>query len=248
MNARSLEEHARNALAADRSSQMRAEGSGIDRTDRRAVVVFARAPEAGRVKTRLAAAVGNADALAVYRRLGEQIVGAVSGSADHRTVVAFTPRGSEAAMRGWLGDVVELEPQAEGDLGERMLAAVAARHAAGATRILVVGTDCPAVDATRIAAGFAALDEAEVVLGPALDGGYYLIGVRAPEPALFAGMPWSSPEILARTLDRARAAGLSVRLLPEARDIDTLADLEAWYAALGGPFPVGRAAERDRAR
>ena len=204
------------------------------------LVVFARAPERGRVKTRLAASVGEAAALACYRELGRAVVDAVraptgeGGRAAWRTVVAHTPPDGAPALAAWLDPdgrgALAYEPQVDGDLGARMRAAVERALAAGAPRVVVVGTDCPDVDAAVVGEALAALDAADVVLGPALDGGYYLVGVRHPRPEIFAGVPWSTPHTLAVTLQRAQSAGLTVALLAPLRDIDTAADWEAWRA------------------
>jgi rSAM/selenodomain-associated transferase 1 len=200
-----------------------------------ALVVFARAPERGRVKTRLAAAVGDGAALACYRALGAAVVTAVQGPA-WRTIVAHTPADAAPALAAWLdpqaAGTLAFAPQADGDLGARMRAAVAEAAAAGAPRVVVIGTDCPDVDAAVVAEALAALDAADVVLGPALDGGYYLVGVRAPIEracaALFEGVPWSAPDTLAVTLARVAAAGLSVAQLAPRRDVDTVDDWEWW--------------------
>lgn len=198
-----------------------------------ALVVFARAPELGRVKTRLAAAIGADAALACYRTLGARVVGAVAPSTAWRTVVAFTPAGARDATARWLGPAADYAPQADGDLGARMAAAIEREGAAGASRVAVVGTDCPDVDARVVAEAFARLDTADVVLGPALDGGYYLVAVHAPlgrARALFEDVPWSAPDTLAVTLRRAEAVGLRVALLAPRRDVDTVEDLAAWEA------------------
>ena len=194
----------------------------------RALVVFARAPELGRVKTRLAAEVGAAAALAAYETLGARVVRAVRGVPACELVVAFTPRDRRARLQAWLGDGLAYEPQDDGDLGARMAAAIARRRAAGAAKVVVIGTDCPDVTAATVEEAFTRLDAADVVLGPALDGGYYLVGVRRPTPELFAGVPWSAPDTLAVTLERAQGAGLTVALLAPLRDIDTAADWAAW--------------------
>jgi rSAM/selenodomain-associated transferase 1 len=206
------------------------------------VVIFARAPELGRVKTRLAATVGAPEALACYRAMGRAVVDAVrhpggaTGAARWRLVVAHTPADAAPALAAWLDPQgaggLAYAPQADGDLGARMRAAVERAIADGAPRVVVVGTDCPDVDAAVVGDAFAALDTADVVLGPALDGGYYLVGVRAPADracaALFEGVPWSAPDTLAVTLARAAAAGLSVARLAPLRDVDT-ADDWAWW-------------------
>jgi uncharacterized protein len=207
------------------------------RAPARALVVFARAPELGRVKTRLAAAIGDAAALACYRELGERVTRAVATLRDCRTVVAFTPREGRGATVAWLGEALAYEPQCDGDLGDRMADAVARHEREGASRIVVVGTDCPDVDAAVVEEAFARLDDADVVLGPALDGGYYLIALRAPVARarrLFEEVPWSAPDTLAVTLQRAEEAGVRVTLLAPLRDVDTVEDLEAWRSRSGG--------------
>lgn len=209
------------------------------------LVLFARAPERGRVKTRLAAAVGEDAALACYRALGAAVAAAVrppaapDGRPAWRTVVAHTPADAAPALAAWLApahDALEYAPQHDGDLGARMRGAVERATAEGAGRVVVIGTDCPDVDAATVAAALAALADADVVLGPALDGGYYLVGVRAPVgracAALFEGVPWSAPDTLAVSLARAAAAGLTVAQLAPLRDVDTGEDWAWWQARL----------------
>jgi rSAM/selenodomain-associated transferase 1 len=197
----------------------------------RALIVFARAPEAGLVKTRLARGLGDAGALAAYRELGTVVLTAATAVPDCRTVVAFTPRDREGLVRAWLGEGPQYEPQVEGDLGARMLGAMAARFAAGAAEVLLIGTDCPALTPALLERGFASLDRADAVFGPASDGGYYLVGAARPIPQLFDDIPWSTGATLAVTLERAAAARLRVALLEERRDIDTAADWRAWRAS-----------------
>ncbi|MGE5232286.1 MAG: TIGR04282 family arsenosugar biosynthesis glycosyltransferase [Deltaproteobacteria bacterium] len=201
----------------------------------RALVVFARAPEPGRVKTRLAREIGEAAALEAYRELGTAVMGAVGVLRDCEVVVAYTPAEREGLVRGWLGSVPGYEPQPEGDLGARMLGAIARRCAAGAERVLVIGTDCPDLDARLLETAFARLGRADAVLGPAADGGYYLVGMKRPIPELFREIPWSTPATLSATLARAAGAGVSVALLEERRDVDTAEDWRAWRAARHDP-------------
>jgi rSAM/selenodomain-associated transferase 1 len=195
-----------------------------------ALVIFARAPQLGRVKTRLAAELGDQRALAVYRELAERAVGAVRGAAPV-IVVSYAPPDAADEMTCWLGGDLLYDPQAAGDLGARMHAAIAARRAAGARRVVVIGTDCPGVTAPVVRSAFAALDDADLVLGPAADGGYYLIGMREPHAVLFHDVPWSTDRTLAVTLERARAARLRVALLHTLRDVDTADDWRAYAAA-----------------
>lgn len=198
------------------------------------LVVFARAPELGRVKSRLAAEVGPLRALGIYRALTERVIRGVRHGPAH-VVIAHEPPGAAPVMRAWLGDGFAYEPQTDGDLGTRMAQAMTARRMAGAERIVVIGTDCPSVTRDTIAAAFAALDEADVVFGPALDGGYYLVGAREVHACLFHDIPWSTEHTLDVSLDRARAAGLHVALLSPMRDIDTAADWRAYGEETSAP-------------
>ena len=190
------------------------------------IVVFVRAPLLGQVKTRLASEIGPARALEIYRALTEHVLTVVR-STGAQVFVAHAPADAGAVMRAWLGDNVGYEPQADGDLGVRMADAFASRVADRADRVVIVGSDCPTITGETIATALAALDGADVVFGPALDGGYYLVAARALHSALFRDVPWSSPRTLEVSLTRAREAGLRVALLTPMRDIDTADDWRA---------------------
>lgn len=200
-----------------------------------AIVAFARAPELGRVKTRLASELGDPAALAAYHELGRacwQAVLAARSALGCRALVAFTPAPAEQVMRDWLGGADAYFAQPAGDLGHRMLAAIAAALAGGAQRVVLIGTDCPQLSHPAMADALAALDDADVVIGPATDGGYYLVGMSRPHAVVFADVPWSSSLTLAITLERAAAAGLRVVQLSTLSDVDTAEDWRAWRAAV----------------
>ena len=207
------------------------------------LLVFARVPALGRVKSRLAAGVGQPAALAVYRELLAITNAALVEAAVPATVwLADTagPVPTTAEAREWAVHAARVQP--EGDLGARMGAAFAAAFAAGAGRVAVIGTDCPGLRADHLRQALAALQTADVVLGPATDGGYYLLGLREPRPELLANKTWSTDSVLADTLADARRLGLRVALLPELRDVDTAEDLAAWNpshpALAAGPLPA----------
>lgn len=189
------------------------------------------------MKTRLAAELGDHAALEIYRELGARVIDAARRASGCRVTVAFTPSHAGEATRLWLRDGVDYEPQAEGDLGARLAAAIDARLGAGAERVVVIGTDCPEANERVIDTAFAALDDADVVIGPAVDGGYYLIGMRRLHVELFVGIPWSSEKTLQRSLEAARSSGLRVSLLPELADVDTAADWHWWLTRGGGDRP-----------
>lgn len=199
----------------------------------RRLVVFLKAPRAGEVKTRLAASIGDDLAVHVYRALTRAVMAATRprGPSDFTRVVCFAPADAESEIIAWLGDEALLA-QASGDLGTRMDQAFADSFASGAEATVIIGTDSLAVDHAAVTAAFAALENADLVLRAAHDGGYTLIGLRKRESALFPGIRWSTGEVLAETLARAAAAGLRVAVQGPDADIDTADDLRQQINAL----------------
>lgn len=188
------------------------------------LLVFAKAPRPGKVKTRLARTIGDAAAADVYRRMGRLVVDRLA-DARAAVTVCYDPPGSGGEVRAWLGDTpARYTAQPPGDLGQRM-ARMFERAFEAADRVIVIGTDAPAVNAETVNRALDALDSADVVLGPATDGGYYLMGLRAPCPALFEGIAWSTDTVLRDTAARAREAGLRLTWLELESDIDTADDL-----------------------
>ncbi|MBT9395158.1 TIGR04282 family arsenosugar biosynthesis glycosyltransferase [Hymenobacter sp. NST-14] len=193
------------------------------------LIIFARHPELGRVKTRLAAGIGPAAALEVYRRLLAHTRAVVAPLKVHKTVW-LVGAGPETAGE-WTG--FEQLPQPAGDLGAKMQAAFTHDFARPAQAAVIIGTDCPGLTTAHLAEAYAALRTHDVVLGPAADGGYYLLGMRRLHPALFENKPWSTATVRAETLADAARLGLRVYLLPELQDVDTAADLRAWQQSAG---------------
>ncbi len=184
---------------------------------------MARHPEPGRVKTRLAAALGDDAACALYR-------GFVLDLAERLERLPYAVTWSywpaEAPFRELLPGA-RCRPQEGADLGERMAHALHAALAEERCPVLAIGADVPHVSVANLAEAAAALaNDVDVVLGPADDGGYYLIGLRAPAPTLFRGVAWGSAGVLAATRERAAAAGLRTHLLPPDFDLDQVADLD----------------------
>jgi rSAM/selenodomain-associated transferase 1 len=193
------------------------------------LLFFLRYPEAGRVKTRLIPALGAGGAADLYARMVEEIARRVSGlrRPGLGRVALVEPPDKTVPVGDWLGEEFTTTPQAGGDLGVRLTAAFDAAFAAGATRVVAIGSDCLDLTPAHLDEAFDALSRVDAVVGPALDGGYYLIGLRRAMPTVFATIPWSSPETLTVTLDRLQGAGASVHLLTPLRDLDTAADLDA---------------------
>jgi rSAM/selenodomain-associated transferase 1 len=195
------------------------------------VLVFARVPALGRVKSRLAAGIGEPAALAVYHELLAITRAAIVASGIPATVwladaAGPTPTATEA--QEWA--TLPTRCQETGDLGQRMTAAFVAAFAAGASRVVIIGTDCPGLRAEQLTQAVGLLNEHDVVLGPATDGGYYLLGLRQPQPELFQNKAWSTASVLIDTQADAHRLGLSAALLPALRDVDTAEDLAAWRA------------------
>jgi rSAM/selenodomain-associated transferase 1 len=189
-----------------------------------ALAVFLKAPRHGTVKTRLAAEIGARHALRLYRLMAARTL-AAAREAGLEASVWFTPADAGAEMRRWLGEGCVLRPQASGDLGARL--AAAAQSVEPGRGWIVVGGDCPALGAALLREAGAIVSGGELVLGPTLDGGYYLLGARAPLPDLFTGMPWSTSRVLEETRARLARLGLSWQELPVLRDVDTADDARA---------------------
>lgn len=191
------------------------------------VVVFARAPVLGTVKSRLARALGHETALKLYRAMAERTVDALSeNDVPWRLCVACTPDDRVAEVQEWFGSVDKVFAQGEGDLGERMKRAVKWALREPDAKVLLVGTDCPALDAERVHNALRALERYDAVLGPARDGGYWLIGMKRLLE-VFDGVDWGSSRVTEQTRTALRRAGATWKELGEERDIDTVDDLEA---------------------
>jgi rSAM/selenodomain-associated transferase 1 len=182
------------------------------------------APRAGEVKNRLAAEIGDQHALRLYRIMAARTLAAIF-EAGFRPTVWYSPPDARSEMVRWLGQDTDLRLQASGDLGVRLTAA--ARAAADGDRWLAVGGDCPALEAVHIREAAERLEDWPIVLGPALDGGYYLIGGTAPLPDLFSQIPWGTDRVLDETRRRLDSLRLRWTELPALRDVDTAADARA---------------------
>jgi uncharacterized protein len=199
------------------------------RRRRDALAVIAKEPVAGLAKTRLVPALGTAGAARAAAAMLADTLAAVRASGAEPWL-CFTPAVARERL-GRLAPGFGLLAQAAGDLGDRLAACLADLLAAGADRVAIVGADTPHVPQASYRRAFAMLDEADVVLGPALDGGYYLVAAKASRPELFVGVPMGTETVLAETLARAASDRLVVALLPPLRDLDRVEDLAAALAA-----------------
>lgn len=200
------------------------------------LIIFTRYPEPGRTKTRLIPALGAEGAAALHRRLTEQALATARRLAAQHAValeVRYTG-GDAAAMRQWLGTGLYLCEQGEGDLGSRMREAFHTAFEEGCERVVIIGADCPGLTSDVLSSAFAALHRHDLALGPASDGGYYLIGLRRTVPQLFDGIAWGADSVLWRTLQIARGLGLQFVLLEQLDDIDRPEDLPACGGGVSG--------------
>ena len=188
-----------------------------------ALAILAKAPVAGAVKTRLIPALGAEGAAALHARLIKRTIETACVAQTGPVTLWVTPAPPHAYFTALASRFpIGLAVQPDGDLGARMLAACQAAAAA----VVVIGTDCPALTPLHLQQAAAALrDGNDVVITPAEDGGYVLIGSRQPQPELFAEMTWGVETVMAETRRRLRQSGLTCRELPPLWDVDRPEDL-----------------------
>jgi rSAM/selenodomain-associated transferase 1 len=197
------------------------------------LIVFAKYPEPGLVKTRLAAEIGRDEAARVYRSCAERVIAAVApATAGYDVELACSPPGDKARMVRWLGPGMKISGQQGYDLGSRMHNAFVQGFAAGYERVIIIGTDCPALTRDNMEHAFRALHSADAVIGPAADGGYYLIGLTRPVSGLFIDVSWGTERVLSQTIKKCHDVSINAALLPELRDIDRVDDL-SFYRSQG---------------
>ena len=202
---------------------------------RESLIIFTRYPEPGKTKTRLIPALGAEKAALLHQQMTEHTLAQVKRLQEQRSVrveIGFAGGDSNLMMQ-WLGDGLVYTAQGDGDLGARMarsLATVLQNHADHAA---IIGTDCPGLNAELLAEAFDQLHWAyDLVLGPAVDGGYYLLGLRRFIPELFVGVEWGSSAVLSQTTAIAKQLNLSVAYLPQLPDVDRPEDLHIWEQRL----------------
>ena len=193
------------------------------------LIIFTRYPEPGKTKTRLISVLGAEGAAILQRQMTEQKLAEVKKFQLFYPIlveVHFTG-GNQQLMADWLGSIT-YKKQSSGDIGCRMEAAFQASFEAKMNSVVLIGIDCPDLNAKLIAEAFQALKNDDLVLGPAEDGGYYLIGLNKLIPELFRGINWSTEVVLQQTQNIAQKLNLTVAYLPTLRDIDRPEDLSIW--------------------
>ena len=200
---------------------------------REGLIIFTRYPEPGKTKTRLIPSLGPDGAAELQRRMTEHILARVKELQRNRafSVEVRYEGGSGGLMREWLGPKIRLRTQGGGDLGDRMARAFREAFQTRLDRVVLVGTDIPNITARILLKAFESLRYADVVLGPASDGGYYLIGLKRASPHLFVDVPWGTEKVLERTRQIAHGLGLSTAHLETLDDVDRPEDLHLWEEA-----------------
>ncbi|MEB3181721.1 MAG: TIGR04282 family arsenosugar biosynthesis glycosyltransferase, partial [Nostocaceae cyanobacterium] len=195
------------------------------------LIIFSRYPEPGKTKTRLIPALGAQGAANLQRQMTEYTlsqVRAIKNTLDISIEICFAG-GNQQLMQDWLGSDLIYQEQGEGDLGCRMARSLALAFRNHAQQVVIIGTDCPSINTETIIQAFEQLQlNHDLVLGPAVDGGYYLIGLRRPIPELFININWGTAQVLSQTVNIAQRLQLSVAYLPEMADIDRPEDIPLW--------------------
>ncbi len=202
------------------------------------LIIFVKYPEKGKVKSRLAAAWDGESVVELYKCFVEDLLQTMRES-GFKPVVAFFPAEAKEKIVDWLGSEYRYFPQSGNNLGERMKNAFRYVFEHGSLRAVLIGSDIPDLKAEIIRDAFMSLGEHDAVVGPSLDGGYYLIGFPKDSlmPRIFDGIPWSTDEVLLRTMEIFMEEGRRVRLMPARRDIDRPEDVEDLIGRnIVGPF------------
>lgn len=191
------------------------------------LMVFTRYPEPGTTKTRLIPVLGKAGAANLHRLMAQRTIARARSlqQSGRLSVEIHHTGGNLQLMQDWLGTDIIYQNQIDGDLGARMLAAFQKSFDSGVDKAAIIGTDCPTLKAEIMAQAFEELSQHDLVLGPAKDGGYYLIGLRRAIPELFSGIKWGTSEVFVCTRAIAQNLDLNIAYLPTLADIDRPEDL-----------------------
>ena len=212
------------------------------------LIIFTRYPEPGKTKTRLIPALGDVGAANLQKQMTEYTIFQVE-ELQKTTAISFEVRfagGNLQLMQDWLGLGLVYQSQGEGDLGSRMARSLFDAFEFGMEQVVIIGIDCPGVNSQILTTAFEQLRDFELVLGPALDGGYYLIGLRRFIPELFANIDWGTSQVLQQTVDIAVQLNVSHIYLPPLADVDLPEDLPIWERVFSKEVEVRGNTDVDR--
>ena len=195
-----------------------------------ALIIFAKLPRVGEVKTRLGKSIGMEKAAEIYKQFAEDAFTLADAMKSQGVTiyVFFAPGAEKDEVDEWVGRDFLYVVQAGENLGERMQHAFERTFADGAKRSVVIGTDIPELDSSILDSAFKQLPNHDIVLGPSTDGGYYLLGMNPPIKQVFVGIEWSTEKVLQQTLDCLESLRLSYTLLSEFADVDTVEDYQLY--------------------
>jgi hypothetical protein len=206
------------------------------------ILLFIKAPVRGQVKSRLAAAIGDETTLELYKNFILDIMDSVKKS-GYPFRICYYPTDAGTDVSSWLAGQYRIMPQHGGDLGERMENAFIRCFSEGFERAILIGSDLPDLTPAVLQEALASLAENDAVIGPASDGGYYLIGFHKHTftPQVFHGIPWSTESVFQETMTILQNSALSVHQTPKWNDVDTVEDLRAlWQRSKDAEFDTSR--------
>lgn len=198
------------------------------------LIIFTRYPEPGKTKTRLIPALGAVGAANLQRKMTEHTIFQVR-ELQKTTDISWEVRfagGNSQLMQDWLGYDLTYQCQGDGDLGSRMARSLAHAFQSGAAQVIIIGIDCPSINCYILNQAFKQLHTHDLTLGPAIDGGYYLIGLCRLIPELFVNINWGSSQVLQQTLNIAEKLKISLSYLPPLADVDIPEDLPIWEQSI----------------
>ena len=199
--------------------------------------IFMKYPEPSRVKTRLARDIGNHRAAKIYRQIAEQILYKTETfDADFEMIIFYDPIERLYDFETWIPGNRFMRQEGN-DIGIRMDNAIRKLLALGAEKVILTGADIPDLNSEIVASAFQALDHADIVIGPATDGGYYLIGMKKPHGEIFHGIPWSTEKVFDKTLHTIGQLGLSCLCTAVLSDLDTADDYHKYLTRAAHPKP-----------
>jgi rSAM/selenodomain-associated transferase 1 len=195
------------------------------------LIIYAKRPLPGYAKTRLGKGIGMENAAGFYARLlYGYLMDLLCGRLENATIELSVASLADVPFFADAFPELVVRPQGEGNLGQRMKASFKQAFEQGAGPVVLTGSDIPGLDSKLVRTAFTELEAAPLILGPANDGGYYLIGMREPHAFLFEGIAWSTERVLAQTTALARAQGLEIAYLPQLFDVDNVSEYEHWRA------------------
>ncbi|OKH20454.1 hypothetical protein NIES593_18940 [Hydrococcus rivularis NIES-593] len=198
------------------------------------LIIFTRYPEPGKTKTRLIPRLGEEGAATLQHQMTEYTLTHARQlqSLLSLSVAIYFTGGNKSLIQDWLGSDLIYQQQSEGDLGQRMQSAFEQGFIVGIKQAVIIGTDCPELNVAILSEAFTALKRYDLVLGPARDGGYYLIGLSRLVPQLFQEIAWGTSEVFAQTKAIAQKLKLSIHCLPCLDDVDRPEDLYLWQRVI----------------